>query len=238
MLSKEYRKKLFREGEPSDNHENRERWLLTYADMITLLLGLFIILYSISNVDRKKLESVAEAIRLGFGFGESIQPAIFDRSDTIPDEIFKPRSPVYRLWERLGYNLKRWKEAAKIKLGLAETEELTLTIFAAIQDEDEWIVDETQDTVYRNLADLTKEMDIEILIRLEVPTMANPSTWDDSARRSAKLANVLARNYKIPKDRIAIIAHTGFRPLPNLRFDSPEEKAKQERIEFTIRRKK
>ncbi|HNH10152.1 MAG TPA: flagellar motor protein MotB, partial [Leptospiraceae bacterium] len=42
-----------------------ERWLLTYSDMITLLLGLFIIMYSISNVDNAKLQAVAGIIRGG-----------------------------------------------------------------------------------------------------------------------------------------------------------------------------
>ena len=50
----------FRRSRKKEDHlDNHERWLLTYSDMITLLLGLFIILYSISNVDKQKLESVA-----------------------------------------------------------------------------------------------------------------------------------------------------------------------------------
>ncbi|EMY05717.1 proton-channel complex MotA/MotB membrane protein MotB domain protein [Leptospira interrogans str. 2002000626] len=39
--------------------------------MITLLLGLFIIMYSISQVDQTKLKQVADVIRGGFGLGES-----------------------------------------------------------------------------------------------------------------------------------------------------------------------
>ena len=40
--------------------ENNERWLLTYSDMITLLLALFIILYSMSTINEKKLEEIAK----------------------------------------------------------------------------------------------------------------------------------------------------------------------------------
>lgn len=43
-----------------------ERWLLTYADMITLLMALFIILYSMSVVNTSQFEQVAESLRNSF----------------------------------------------------------------------------------------------------------------------------------------------------------------------------
>src|SRR5439155_13719442 len=50
-----------------EEHENSERWLLTYADMITLLMVLFIVLYSISQVDLAKFRQLKEGIKGGFG---------------------------------------------------------------------------------------------------------------------------------------------------------------------------
>ena len=44
----------------SPKKENSERWLLTYSDMITLLLALFIILYSSSTINEKKLQELAK----------------------------------------------------------------------------------------------------------------------------------------------------------------------------------
>ncbi len=46
--------------------ENSERWLLTYADMITLLLALFIIMYSMSNVEVKKFQEIAKQFSSAF----------------------------------------------------------------------------------------------------------------------------------------------------------------------------
>jgi chemotaxis protein MotB len=48
-----------RKGE-AEAPENNERWLLTYSDMITLLLALFMILYSMSTIDAKKFAKMAE----------------------------------------------------------------------------------------------------------------------------------------------------------------------------------
>ena len=48
--------------------ENGERWLLTYADMITLLLALFIVLFAVSTINTKKFEALA------LGFKQSFSP--------------------------------------------------------------------------------------------------------------------------------------------------------------------
>jgi chemotaxis protein MotB len=47
-------------------HENEERWLLTYADMITLLMALFMVLFSISSVNISKVQSLQESLRAAF----------------------------------------------------------------------------------------------------------------------------------------------------------------------------
>src|SRR5580658_3505161 len=48
-------------------HENHERWLLTYADMITLLVAFFIMLYAMSVMNVTKFQQLAVSVRSGFG---------------------------------------------------------------------------------------------------------------------------------------------------------------------------
>jgi chemotaxis protein MotB len=43
-------------------HENEERWLLTYADMITLLMTLFMVLFAISSVNTTKFEALQTSL--------------------------------------------------------------------------------------------------------------------------------------------------------------------------------
>ena len=47
------------QGRHEEEHENHERWLVTYADMMTLLMVLFIVLFAISQVDQKKFDGAA-----------------------------------------------------------------------------------------------------------------------------------------------------------------------------------
>lgn len=51
-----------------DKHDNdQERWLLTYADMITLLVALFAMLYSMSRVEQQKMERFKSGARASLG---------------------------------------------------------------------------------------------------------------------------------------------------------------------------
>jgi chemotaxis protein MotB len=47
-------------------HANHERWLVSYADFITLLFAFFVVLYATAQVDNKKVKQVAAAIQGGF----------------------------------------------------------------------------------------------------------------------------------------------------------------------------
>jgi len=70
-------------------HENDERWLLTYADMITLLMALFMVLFSISSVNTSKFESLQRAMQDAFSGkilsgGKSIQQTGADTNSARP----------------------------------------------------------------------------------------------------------------------------------------------------------
>ncbi|WP_433199924.1 flagellar motor protein MotB [Dactylosporangium sp. CS-047395] len=54
-------------GHDEEEHENHERWLVSYADMMTLLMVLFIVLFAISQVDQKKFAELKNGLAVGFG---------------------------------------------------------------------------------------------------------------------------------------------------------------------------
>lgn len=56
-----------REEEPEK--ENGERWLLTYSDLITLLMVFFVVLYSMSQIDANKFKAVADSLSKALGGG-------------------------------------------------------------------------------------------------------------------------------------------------------------------------
>ena len=83
-------------------HDSEERWLLTYADMITLLLALFVVLFSISSVNVSKIKTLQESLRDAFSGkvvsgGEAIlrtsNSAAVETLDTAPPSIV-PSTPM------------------------------------------------------------------------------------------------------------------------------------------------
>ncbi len=56
-----------RKHDEHEEEENSERWAVSYADMMTVLVGLFIVLYSISQVDQQKFEQLRDSLAMGFG---------------------------------------------------------------------------------------------------------------------------------------------------------------------------
>jgi chemotaxis protein MotB len=56
-----------RKRSENEDHGNADRWLLTYSDMITLLMAFFIMMYSMSVLNLSKFREAAFSIRSGFG---------------------------------------------------------------------------------------------------------------------------------------------------------------------------
>lgn len=49
-----------------EEHVNHERWLVSYADFITLLFAFFVILYAISEIDKNKMKKFKKSVQFAF----------------------------------------------------------------------------------------------------------------------------------------------------------------------------
>lgn len=74
---------------PPEEHENLERWLVSYADFMTLLFATFVVLYALAQSDVNSFKGIEEALRKAFSQN------IFDNQSQILDgseSIFKGES--------------------------------------------------------------------------------------------------------------------------------------------------
>jgi len=80
-----------------EKHPNHERWLVSYADFITLLFAVFTTLYAMSQTDKQKVEEVMQSLRESFGYSTMAaagQKAVLDSKDLRSIPAIKPEMAV------------------------------------------------------------------------------------------------------------------------------------------------
>jgi chemotaxis protein MotB len=73
-------------------HANHDRWLVSYADFITLLFAFFVVLYSSAQVDKRKVGELAMAIQVAFQ-----KMGIFEASNTKPAVLTSEPMPFSKV---------------------------------------------------------------------------------------------------------------------------------------------
>ena len=84
---------MARKKEP-EKPANHERWLVSYGDFITLLFAVFVTLYAMSQVDKKKVEEVAASYRQAFGVTTGTPQGkveVIPKADPLPMPALQPQ---------------------------------------------------------------------------------------------------------------------------------------------------
>ncbi len=68
-----------------EEHENHERWLVSYADFITLLFAFFVVMYAISSVNEGKYSILSDSLGIAFNSAAPRKPALNE-----PIEVSRP----------------------------------------------------------------------------------------------------------------------------------------------------
>ncbi|RYF03525.1 MAG: flagellar motor protein MotD, partial [Oxalobacteraceae bacterium] len=90
-----------------EEEDNRDRWLVSYADFITLLFAFFVVMYAVSSVNDGKVRNMSNALTTAFGRLPAATPPVHDR--LAPELPLLPRQSIYR--SRLNDNaVRREKE--------------------------------------------------------------------------------------------------------------------------------
>ncbi|HEY0118539.1 MAG TPA: flagellar motor protein MotB [Cellulomonas sp.] len=89
-----------RRKQPEEEHANHERWMVSYSDMLTVMMGLFIVLYAMSQVDMQKFDALRDSLAASFGNQailtgssgvlESSDDVGKDQQDQTPADAFDP----------------------------------------------------------------------------------------------------------------------------------------------------
>lgn len=223
----------------ASSHSSRDRWLVSYADFMTLLFAFFATMYAISSVDSQKLSTVARAMQVAFddSGNNRTQPT---GSGVLPDSNAIVSSARERSNADVRASVRRdlatELDSERLEL-IVDRRGVTLSIpeadtFGTGSDE---LSDTAQALVARVAVTLSR---FPHAVRVEGHTDDIPihnlrfsSNWDLSAARASRVIEVLVAR-GIQPERLSATGYGEFHPrAPNT---SAEARASNRRIDLVI----
>ncbi len=239
-------------------HENHERWLVSYADFITLLFAFFVVMFANSQADKGKAAQVAESVTKALEQGSvtKIVKEMFGGDATnkgkgnammrgpggahkVVLEKKQERQIVELMpaMKVLTSELKKEIESGKLRVSM-EPRGLAIsfkeaTLFASGDDA-------LDPGSFESIAKVAAAIrNLPNPVRLEGHTDSVPihtsrfhSNWDLSAARSIALLNLLTAKYEVAVDRLAIGGYADTAPVDS--NDTPEGRARNRRCDIVI----
>ncbi len=206
-----------------EEQENIDRWLISYADFLTLLFTFFVALYALSTVDTKKVNEFSQSLNQAFRVIESpIKNVIIEKP-----EIFKFIESLKEKYKSADIEYKELPQGYMIRIQdkiLFKSGQYELT------DESKLFLDE--------LSTILKRIPNKISIEghtdnIPISSEFIRSNWDLSALRALSVLYYL-REKGISPERLTATAHGEYSPIAD--NDTEEGREKNRRIEIIIMR--
>ncbi len=231
---------------------SRDRWLLSYADFLTLLLALFVVLYASARLDAEKNRGLFEGLQTSFtGNAASIEDAQTVRSpgsgntedreaDRIPDSLGS-LAPLKQLEASLTKQLEneRRRLARDPGIRVDETERgLVISLAAAeyfpaggaeIPPERKHVLAAIAPLLAAETGSLHFEGHTD---DRPVANAAFASNWELSSARAAAVARYFIEEHEVDPRRVATTGYAAFRPVAD--GDAPADRARNRRVEIVV----
>jgi len=225
-----------------DHDGASERWLITYADLITLLLGLFVVLWTMGLADLEEYGRVAAAMKSVFGgkaLVEGMPPKI-----TAAGPYLDADGGSYPDTSEAYLTLELQESMQNIK-NIAGTVSVEIEERGVVVHLEETVLFESGRAKLQNAAQILLRDFAPVLVKsgrpimieghtdnVPISTMTYPSNWQLSAARAANVVQYLTDIVGVPRAQIAISAYADQKPvMPN---DTPEGRAKNRRVDIVF----
>lgn len=226
--------------EEEEKKENGERWLLTYSDLITLLLALFIIMYGMSSENSAEVHNLSEALSQAFNGKETQAPQQPGSAAANMTEGAVNADPVQSIYNQLsGYiadkgledEVDMVKSDHSISIRLRDSllfRGNSATLNPGSEHTLETVSDIIQQ-VYNKVDHVTITGNTADLGNRDAANEAD--SWQLSVDRAVKVLTVLTSDGLGP-EKMSIEGNSHYKPIsPN---DTPEGRAANRRVEIMI----
>jgi chemotaxis protein MotB len=240
---------------------NHERWLVSYADFITLLFAFFVVLYASSHGDQKKAARVATAIENAFqdlgvgqsGAGRLVSDSVGHVIQAVPET--GPR-PMVEAREEIGH-MPHEMSAREIRALDQELERaLSLEISrheVALRSAPDGLIISLQELsffdsgsaslrassrdAFARIAAVLQERKCEVRIEghtdpVPIHTAQFDSNWELSTARATGLVKLLIQKYNYEPTHLAAGGYAEYHPIAE--NDTPEGRRTNRRVDLVI----
>ena len=240
---------------PPEEHENLERWLVSYGDFITLLFATFVVLYALAQVDATDFAKLEESLKNAFSQNTLMegQQSILDSSDSlfneqqansfIPSLMLEYISPKYeeQSFNEIEESIKELKESGELEgISSKMTDKGLLLTF-----DDKYLFAPASAYLDPRAKKLLDKVGVLICkkfvlhsMRVEGHTDSHPissekypSNWELSSARASSVVRYLIARFKFSPNLFTAIGYADTRPLEEA--SSPKD-PKNRRVEILI----
>jgi len=242
-------------------HENHERWLISYADFITLLFAFFVVMFASSQTDKGRAQQVSDSVTKALegqrvsaviaailggsaqntGQGNAMMhgPGGSNKSvqENPPDPKATKTAELLPSVKVLSEDLKKEIESGRIQISMQPRGlVVSFTQAALFPSGEDVIAPDAYDGLEKVARAIAK---IPNPVRLEGHTDAVPihtkrfrSNWDLSAARAIALIEILSNRFEVPRERLSIAGYADTAPIDS--NDSEQGRARNRRVDIVV----
>jgi chemotaxis protein MotB len=225
-----------------EEHENHERWLVSYADFITLLFAFFVVMYSVSSVNEGKFRVVAQSIIAALNPHINLSSSNIKASPLSDGERASTRTLTIDLglYTQLNESITRVSGQGKAGGILIAPGERGIVVSIAdsmaFESGKAVLLSEAREALSQ-LASVLKDFPHQIRVEghtdnVPIRTQQFASNWELSAMRAVNIARFLAEEARLAPGRLAASGYGEFHPIAS--NDTAEGRAQNRRVEIVI----
>jgi chemotaxis protein MotB len=237
-------------------HVNHERWLVSYADFITLLFATFTALYALSKADASKAKAVADGLREAFGVGgakmvpmEALDvngiPSDKSRLPTGEGNQNNPPASTKEAGKQEFEEMKKQVEEYLMTKGMLNKVSIDRTERGLVVSMKEAGFFESgnadvKEEAYKVLEELAKKIvQYRNPVRIEghtdnvpIHSRTYPTNWELSSARATNVVRTLTERFHVPAGKLSASGYGDSRPKTS--NDTPAGRARNRRVDIVI----
>ncbi len=242
-------------------HENHDRWLVSYADFITLLFAFFVVMFASSQADKGRAQQVSEAVKKALegdrmsaaiaallggtprdkGQGNAMQHGPGGaQQDTVPQDAAPVEQELAELLPSLKIltsELDPEIRAGEIQITMEKRGLVVSFQQAALFPSGEDVI---SPAAYDGLGKVAAAIGkIPNPVRLEGHTDSRPintsrfrSNWELSAARSIALLEIFTTRFHLPSSRFSVAGYADTAPIAS--NDTEEGRRRNRRVDIVV----